>query len=111
MVKRTDLNTVFRCISDPTRRHILEHLSEMARPMSVLELAEPHNMSLPAVSKHLRYLEKAGLVKRTVQGRVHSFEIVQEPLKMAEAWMVYYLQCWNKQLDVIESTKKESSIF
>lgn len=68
-------------------------------------------MSLPAVSKHLRYLEKAGLVQRTVKGRVHSFEIVQEPLKMAQAWMEYYLQCWNKQLDEIEAIKGREPIF
>lgn len=80
----------------------------MARPMSVMEIAQPHKMSLPAVSKHLRYLEKAGLVRRTVKGRVHSFEIEQHPLRMAEAWLVYYLQQWNKQLDDLEQQQHQS---
>lgn len=102
MVKQVDLNLVFRTLSDPTRRHILEHLSEAARPLSVLELAEPHDMSLPAISKHLKYLERADLIQRTIEGRTHRFEIVQDPLRHAEAWLVYYLQYWNRQLDQLE---------
>ena len=67
------LNRTFAALADPTRRRILEHLAHGDR--CVTDLARPYSMSLPAVSKHLRVLENAGLIRRRRRGRVHSLEI------------------------------------
>lgn len=73
------LNRTFAALADPTRRRILAHLARGDR--RVTELARPHAMSLPAVSKHLRVLEKAGLLRRRRYGRVHEMRLNAEPLK------------------------------
>jgi DNA-binding transcriptional ArsR family regulator len=64
----------------------------------VSELAAPFAMSLPAISKHLRVLEQAGLVERTKDGRVHRLRLVAQPLHQAASWIAHYQQFWDRQL-------------
>ena len=94
------LDLVFSALSDPTRRAILEQLS--GGDSTVTELAEPHRMSLPAVSKHLQVLERAGLVEREVEGRVHMMHLESEPLKDAVKWLEHYRRFWEGRFDALE---------
>ena len=91
------LNRTFAALADPTRRHILAHLARGDR--RVTDLARPHNMSLPAVSKHLRVLENAGLLRRRRYGRVHEMRLNAEPLKKAAQWVEEYRKFWEGSLD------------
>ena len=97
----TQLNGTYAAIADPTRRAILERLTHGA--LRVTELAEPFAMSLNAVSKHVRVLERAGLVRRQVQGRDHYLALEAEPLRAASAWIDTYRQFWEERLDALES--------
>jgi DNA-binding transcriptional ArsR family regulator len=90
------LDRTFAALSDPTRRAILARLAQ--GDASVTELATPFAMSLPAISKHLRVLEQAGLVERTRDGRVHRLRLVARPLHEASAWIAHYQQFWEQQL-------------
>jgi DNA-binding transcriptional ArsR family regulator len=94
------LDEVFSALADPTRRGILARLSE--GESSVGELAEPFEISLPAISKHLRVLEGAGLLARKRDGRVHRCRLVAEPLGEAIDWIVRYGRFWDAQLDSLE---------
>ncbi len=111
MVKyKTDtLDLAFAALSDPTRRAILARLAE--GEAQVTELAAPFGMSLPAVSKHLKVLEKAQLITRHVDGRVHRFHVNPEPLQQARSWIEHYQQFWTEQLaalgEYLETTAKE----
>jgi DNA-binding transcriptional ArsR family regulator len=101
------LNRTFAALADPTRRQILAHLSRGNH--RVTHLARPHAMSLPAVSKHLRVLEKAGLLRRRRYGRVHEMELDAKPLKQAAQWVEEYRKFWEGSLDrlaeYLEKTK------
>jgi DNA-binding transcriptional ArsR family regulator len=101
MVKHTTqtLDRVFAALADPTRRAILDRLAHS--DASVSELAAPFAMSLPAISKHLRVLEQAGLIARTKDGRVHRLRLVAQPMKDAAAWMGTYQRFWEGQLDAL----------
>lgn len=98
------LNHVFAALADPTRRSILEQLSRGDRCVS--DLAEPHAMSLPAVSKHLRVLEEAGLVSREKQGRVHTIKLNASPMRQAQAWMEAYRRFWEDSFDRLDEHLK-----
>ena len=91
------LNRTFAALADPTRRQILAHLSRGDR--CVTDLARPHAMSLPAISKHLRVLEKAGLLRRRRYGRVHEIQLEAKPLKQAAQWVEEYRKFWEGSLD------------
>jgi predicted transcriptional regulator len=78
------LDLVFRALGHETRRKLLSQLTEVQAMVS--ELAKPFNMSLPAIGKHLRVLEKAGLVRRTINGRVHRCRLNALPMKDAGQW-------------------------
>jgi DNA-binding transcriptional ArsR family regulator len=91
------LNRTFAALADPTRRRILAHLSRGDR--CVTDLARPHAMSLPAISKHLRVLEKAGLLRRRRYGRVHEIQLQAKPLKQAAQWVEEYRKFWEGSLD------------
>lgn len=91
------LNQTFAALADPTRRHILAHLARGDR--RVTDLARPHAMSLPAISKHLRVLEKAGLLRRRRYGRVHQMQLDAKPLKQAAQWVEEYRKFWEGSLD------------
>src|SRR5438309_10923333 len=99
MVKHSPrtLNQTFAALADPTRRQILAHLARGDR--RVTDLARPHSMSLPAVSKHLRVLEKAGLLRRRRYGRVHQLRLEAKPLKQAALWVEEYRKFWEGSLD------------
>lgn len=94
------LDEVFSALSHPSRRAIIARLADgRAR---VTEIAEPFDLSLNAVSKHLKVLEKAGLVHRTRQGRDHLITFEAGPLRGAASWLDMYEQFWTGRLDRLE---------
>lgn len=95
-----DLNTVFHALGDATRRRMLADLALGDRTVS--QLAEPFAMSLAAASKHIKSLEKAGLIRREVQGRTHVCRLRPEPLANAHEWLSFYERFWTQRLDVLE---------
>jgi len=95
------LNAVFHALSDPTRRAMLGHLAE--RELTIGELATPFHMSFAGASKHVRVLEDAGLVKRTVHGRTHVCRLEAARLAEANAWLRRYERFWNAKLDALKS--------
>jgi len=103
------LNRTFAALADPTRRRILAHLARGDR--CVTDLAKPHSMSLPAVSKHLRVLENAGLIRRKRYGRVHQLNLEAKPMKQAVRWIEEYRKFWEGSLDrlagYLEKTNKQ----
>jgi DNA-binding transcriptional ArsR family regulator len=101
------LNRTFAALADPTRRRILAHLAR--GDQCVTRLARPHAMSLPAVSKHLRVLEKAGLLRRRRHGRVHEMRLDAKPLQEAAQWVEEYRKFWQGSLDrLAEYLEKEN---
>lgn len=91
------LDIVFHALGDRTRRALLARLAQ--RPAMITELAKPFEMSLPAVSRHIRVLEAAGLVTRTVTGRTHRCSLNARPLETAEAWLNRYRRFWEGSLE------------
>jgi DNA-binding transcriptional ArsR family regulator len=94
-VERLDL--VFHALSDQTRRGMLARLSKGEH--TVTELASPYEMSLAAVSKHIQTLERAGLVKKTVRGRIHYCRIDPRPLARADDWLRAYERLWDQRIE------------
>jgi DNA-binding transcriptional ArsR family regulator len=94
------LDAVFHALGDATRRRMLRDLSDGQR--SVGELAAPFDMSLAAASKHIKALEKAGLVRREVRGRTHLCRLEPRPLEDAHEWIAFYERFWSSRLDVLE---------
>lgn len=92
-----ELDAVFHVLSDATRRGILEQL--VAGESSVSKLAEPYNISLPAISKHLRVIEKSGLLSREKDGRVRRCRLDAGPMKEAWDWIAQYRRFWEQKLD------------
>ncbi len=106
MVKyRPGLDSTFAALADPTRRAILTALSRGEG--SVGELARPHQMSLPAVMKHLRVLEQAGLVSHWKTGRVRHCRLAAPALKEAADWLSNYRLFWENQLASLDRFLKE----
>lgn len=95
-----DLDRVFRALGDPTRRAMLQRLSRQEH--TVGELAEPFRMSLAAASKHVKTLEQAGLVRRTIRGRTHYCQLNPRPLAQADEWLRSYERLWTKRLTALE---------
>jgi DNA-binding transcriptional ArsR family regulator len=93
------LDRVFHALSDRTRRALLDRLAH--GPAKVTELAMPFAMSLPAVSKHLRVLEGAGLIHRAIDGRVHRCSFSAAPLQEIEEWLDHYRIFWTDTLDAL----------
>ena len=98
------LSLTFSALADPTRRAILARLTNGAR--SVTELAEPHDMSMPAISKHLRVLERSGLIERSREAQWRPCRIKAAPLKEAVDWMEQYRRHWEQSLDRLEEYLK-----
>jgi DNA-binding transcriptional ArsR family regulator len=94
------LNRVFSAVADPTRRAILASLRN--KPATITEIARSFPVSLNAVSKHVMVLERAGLVRRNVQGREHVCSLNAAPLQDATAWLDHYRQFWEVRLDALE---------
>ncbi len=107
MVEHKALDEVFHALADATRRQMLRRLA--AGEKSVGELAEPFAMSLAAASKHVKVLEKAGLVKRKVEGRTHVCRLEAKPLGTATNWLRYYERFWNTRLDLLENELRKKS--
>ncbi|MCP3143939.1 ArsR/SmtB family transcription factor [Pyxidicoccus xibeiensis] len=94
------LDQVFQALADPTRRRMLRSLSAGER--SIGELAAPFRMSFAGASKHVKVLERAGLVQRTVQGRTHVCRLAPAPLAEAMEWLRFYEQFWPGRLEALE---------
>lgn len=99
------LSMTFAALADPTRRAILARLS--SGEASVTELAEPFRMTLPGISKHLKVLERAGLIARGRQAQWRPCRLKAGPLKNAAEWMEHYRQFWEESLDRLEEYLKE----
>ncbi len=99
------LSVTFAAIADPTRRAILVRLSRGAAP--VRELAEPFQMTLPAITKHLKVLEKAGLIERSRSAQMRPCKLRAEPLKAAASWIDHYRAFWEESLDRLDNYLKE----
>lgn len=94
------LNSIFHALGDATRRQMLHELADGERTVS--QLAEPFDISLAAASKHIKALEKAGLIRREVIGRTHMCRLEPGPLASAHEWLSYYQSFWTGRLDVLE---------
>ncbi|MGO1265199.1 MAG: ArsR/SmtB family transcription factor [Microbacterium gubbeenense] len=94
------LSQVFAALADPTRRAILSRLSH--GPASVGAVSAPFGISAPAISQHLKVLERAGLVTRTVQAQWRTLSLRPEPLDDASAWVAEQRREWNLRLDALE---------
>ena len=99
------LNLVFAALADPTRRAILERLAEGIT--TVTQLAEPHAMSLPAISKHLGVLERSGLIERGREAQWRPCRIRAEPLREAVDWIAQYRRHWEESLDRLDDYLQE----
>lgn len=102
------LDRVFHALADPTRRALLTRLAR--GDATVGELAQPFTTSLPAISKHLKVLEQAGLLSREVRGREHHCRLAPGPLRSAGEWIGYYRRFWNERLDALEELFTGGSI-
>jgi DNA-binding transcriptional ArsR family regulator len=99
------LDRVFHALSDPTRRQMLHSLAGGER--TVGELAAPFRMSLAGAAKHVKTLERSGLLRRTVKGRTHICRLEPAPLANANAWFRYYTRFWEQSLDALEAALRE----
>jgi DNA-binding transcriptional ArsR family regulator len=99
------LSATFAALADPTRRAILARLA--SRECSVTELAEPFDMSMPAVSKHLRVLERAGLIARRREAQWRPCRIEARPLKEVADWAERYRHIWEQRLDRLDAYLQE----
>jgi DNA-binding transcriptional ArsR family regulator len=93
------LDATFAALADPTRRRIVAKLTR--GELRVTDLAQPFAMSLNAVSKHVKVLERAGLVRRTRRGREHYLRLHAAPLREVSAWAARYERFWNQRLDAL----------
>ncbi|MBT8077723.1 MAG: metalloregulator ArsR/SmtB family transcription factor [Gammaproteobacteria bacterium] len=94
------LDQVFFALSDPTRRAIVSRLAEGST--TVGELAKPFDISAPAISRHMRVLESAGLLRREVKGREHLCTLSTMALKTAEDWLNFHRDFWESRFDALE---------
>src|SRR3569832_2122215 len=92
---------IFRALADPTRRRVVERLNRS--PASVSELAEPFGMALPSFVEHLKVLEGCGLVRSQKAGRVRTYSLSPEPLKLAENWLAEQRALWERRLDQLDA--------
>lgn len=101
-----NLDRTFFALADPTRRAILERLAY--GELSVTELAKPFRISLPAISKHLSVLERAGLITREREGRIFRCRIDATPLAASGSWIARYRPLWEEQLDSLSGYLEKS---
>lgn len=100
------LDLTFGALAHPIRRDLLKRLAR--GEASVAELARPHRVSAPAITKHLRILEEAGLMVRRKIGRVHRCRLVPSRMKEAERWIEHYRTFWTERLDALDQYLKEN---
>ncbi len=103
--KPDHLSRTFAALADPTRRQILAHLSSGER--SVLELARPFDVSLPAITKHLKVLERAGLITRRREAQWRPCQLRAQPLRDADDWIEKYRQFWEESFDRLADYLRE----
>lgn len=111
MAASDSLSLVFAALADPTRREILSRLSE--GPATVGEVAAPFTLSAPAISQHLKVLERAGLVARATRAQWRTLSMRPEPLDEASAWVERHRREWGLRLDALDAhlqTMKTASI-
>jgi DNA-binding transcriptional ArsR family regulator len=99
-VATDELSTIFSALADPTRREILARLAQ--GDVTVTELAEPFPISLPAISRHLKVLENAGLITRSKNAQWRTNRLEAAPLKQATAWMDHLAQLWDGRFDRLD---------
>ena len=99
-MNQTSLNKVFSALSDPTRRGMLAQLA--SGESNVSSLADQYEISQPAISKHLRVLEDAGLITRKKHGRQNIVRVNPKPIEEAETWIGHYARFWRQQFDDVE---------
>lgn len=104
-MKRDQLSLTFSALADPTRRAIVARLA--LGEATVSQLAEPFEMSFPAVSKHLKVLERAGLVERGREAQFRPRRLTPEPLRDLASWLESYRQFWDAKLDSLDTYLKE----
>src|ERR1700736_568145 len=104
-MRQDHLTTTFSALADPTRRAILARLA--SGEASVTELAEPFEMSLPAISKHLKVLERAGLIARGREAQWRPCRLAAGPLKDASDWLDHYRRFWDESFDRLEEYLRE----
>ena len=102
------LDLAFSALAHPIRRGILERLAK--GETSVAELGRPHDVSAPAISKHMHLLEEAGLVSHSKIGREHRCRLEEAKLRHAQAWIERHCQCWNERLDALENYLREEKL-
>ena len=95
-----NLDLVFGAVADATRRSMLDRLRDGS--LTVTELARPYAISLNAVSKHVKTLERAGLIRRSINGREHSCRLDAAKFDEAMNWMSYYSEFWSGRMDALE---------
>src|SRR5579871_3758446 len=100
VTKSQTLDAIFLALGHPIRREILVRLAQGAA--TVTDIAQPYELSLNAISKHLKVLEKAGLIQREVLGREHYCRVRAEPLEEVSNWLDYYQAFWSSRLDAME---------
>jgi DNA-binding transcriptional ArsR family regulator len=101
------LSTTFAALADPTRRAILGRL--IGGEASVTELAQPFDMSLPAVTKHLKVLQRAGLISQTREAQWRPCRLEARPMREAAEWMEPYRRQWEQRLDRLDDYLKETN--
>ncbi|NBJ12702.1 ArsR/SmtB family transcription factor [Microvirga arsenatis] len=101
----SSLDTVFHALGDATRRRMLADLAGGERTVS--QLAEPFAISLAAASKHIKVLEKAGMIRREVRGRTHLCRLDPGPLAGAHEWLRHYERFWTSRLDALDRLLRE----
>jgi DNA-binding transcriptional ArsR family regulator len=97
----SDLGSVFAAVTDPTRRAIIDRLAR--GPARVTDVAAPFPISLNAISKHVKVLERAGLVRRARRGREHTLRLNAVPLRDVARWLHRYERYWSERLDRLEA--------
>jgi DNA-binding transcriptional ArsR family regulator len=100
MVEDQHLDDVFHALADPTRRAMLKSLSKSQH--TVGELAAPFSITLAAASKHIKVLERAGLVRRAIEGRTHVCSLDAAPLHAGMEWIRHYEKYWTERLDMLQ---------
>jgi DNA-binding transcriptional ArsR family regulator len=105
MMPRDNITTTFAALADPTRRAILARLA--SGEATVTSLAEPFEMSLPAISKHLKVLERAGLIARGREAQWRPCRLTADPLKEAADWLEHYRAFWEQSFDRLEDHLRE----
>jgi DNA-binding transcriptional ArsR family regulator len=102
MVENQRLDAIYSALSDSSRRAIVSRLAESGE-LRVTELAQPFDMSLNAVSKHIKVLQDAGLVTRRIAGREHWLSVDVEPLEQGWSWLGNYRPFWESRLDALDA--------